>query len=196
MAASGIACAQTAPRAAPVQQSQQVTPAPQVTPAQPATPAQQAAPAQPAAPPPPQPFRTEILNFDNWSVTCREFAEGKRKRICVAALQIVQQNTNQVVFTWTIVYDDDNRPVTTFQTPSGVMIAPGLELKTAKATRSVPFVSCEPGRCTASVVMDVALARELAGSPDVEASIHASGGNTVRFDIPMKGYDKAFAALK
>jgi invasion protein IalB len=157
---------------------------------------QPAAPAQPASPPPPQPFRTEILAFDNWTVTCREFAEGKRKRFCFATLQVVQQNTSQAVFVWTIGYDDDNHPAMTFQTPSGVLIAPGVELKTPKGTRAVPFVSCEPGRCTATAMVDPAFLKDLATTTGVDASIHASAGNTVRFDIPMKGFDKALAALK
>src|SRR5262249_32698340 len=58
------------------------------------------------APPPPQiPTRTEILNFENWAVTCNEFADPRARR-CSALLQILQQNTNQVVFTWTVAMDE------------------------------------------------------------------------------------------
>ncbi len=149
-----------------------------------------------ATAPPPQPFRTVILSFDNWSVTCRDFTEGKRKHICFANLQIVQQKTSQVVFTWTIGYDADIHLMTTFQTPTGISIAPGLELKLAKATRTVPFATCESGHCTASIAMDATFIRELNASPAVEASLRGSNGNTFRFDIPMKGFDKAYAALK
>ena len=160
--------------------------------AQPANrPAEQANP----PPPPPQPFRTEILNFDNWNVTCRDFAEGKRKHICFANLQIVQQNSGQVVFTWTIGYDDDNKLMMNIQTPTGVAIAPGVELKLAKGTRTVPYTSCEQGNCIASAPMDAAATREIGASQNIEAVVHSTRGGAVNFTIPMKGYDKAFAAL-
>src|SRR5712691_11029322 len=61
----------------------------------------QAPATQAGAPTPPQiPTRTEILNFENWAVTCKEFADGPRTRQCSALLQILLQNTNQIVFTW------------------------------------------------------------------------------------------------
>ena len=42
------------------------------------------------APAPQTPIRTEILNFDNWVVTCNEFAEGAKTRTCAAVLRMVQ----------------------------------------------------------------------------------------------------------
>ena len=150
----------------------------------------------PPAPPPPQPQRTEILNFDNWTVTCREFAEGKRKRICFALLQIVQANTNQAVFSWTIAYDEDNRLLGAFQTPTGISLTPGIELKLAKGTRTIAFSACETGHCVASFPIDAAFVKEIAATGSAEAVIRGSNGTSFQFNIPVKGFDKAFAALK
>ncbi|WP_152428269.1 invasion associated locus B family protein [Methyloferula stellata] len=165
-----------------------------------AAPAPAAAPAaQPQAQPPapPQPVRTEILNFDNWSVTCREFAEGKRKRICFALLQIAQQNNNQnqVVFSWTIGTDDENHQLMTLQTPTGVSIAPGVDLKLAKGNHTVPYTACETGHCIATQPLDAALVRDIAATAEVQAIIHSSDGRDVTINIPIKGFDKAYAAL-
>jgi invasion protein IalB len=148
-------------------------------------------------PAPVQPIRTEILNFDNWSVTCREFAEGKHKRICFALLQIAQQNNNQnqVIFSWTIGSDDDNRQFMTLQTPTGVAITPGIELKLSKGNHTVPYTACETGHCIATMALDAALARDIGASADIQAVIHASDGRDVQVNIPMKGFDKAYAAL-
>src|SRR5262249_4757132 len=104
----------------------QGTPAPRA--GQPHTPGQQAPPAQPVAAAPQVPTRVEILNFDNWAVTCNEFADGPRTKRCSAMLHIMQQNTNQTVFTWTVGIDDKKQLVAIFQTPTGVVIAPGVEL--------------------------------------------------------------------
>jgi invasion protein IalB len=156
----------------------------------------QPAPA-PAAqtPPPPQPTRTEILNFDSWNVTCRDFAEAKHKHVCFAQLQIVQQSNNQVVFYWTMGFYDENHQLMTLQTPTGVSITPGVDLKLAKGNRTVPYTACETGHCIATLPVDAALVRDLTATTDAKAVIHASDGRDVEVNIPLKGFDKAYAAL-
>jgi invasion protein IalB len=191
---------QTAQTARPAPQR---TPAPAQPPAPPvpapaAQPPANAPPAsavQPAAPPP-IPTRTEILNFENWVVTCNEYAEGPRTRVCSALLQIAQQNTNQIVFAWTIAVDNSKQMVTIMQTPTGVIIPPGVELRVGKIPpHKIPFASCDTGRCVATLPMDANLLREMTTVPTAEAIIQGSQGNTLQFNIQMKGFDKAYAVL-
>ena len=159
----------------------------------PATPGQ----VQTEAPTPAQiPTRTEILNFENWAVTCNEFADGPRTRKCSALLHILQQNTNQTVFTWTVAVDDRKQLVSVMQTPTGVVIPPGVELRVGKfPPQKIPFASCDTGRCVATMNMDANLLREMTTSPTAEAVIQSAQGNTVQFNIQMKGFDRAYAAL-
>jgi hypothetical protein len=96
-------------------------PPPAGVPRTPATPpaehdrAQSAGPANPGeaaaqtSTPPQIPTRTEILNFENSAITCNEFADAPRARRCPALLQIRLQNTNQIVFTWTVAMDERKR---------------------------------------------------------------------------------------
>jgi invasion protein IalB len=159
--------------------------------------AAQANPSQAAAPTPPQiPTRTEILNFENWAVTCNEFADAPRARRCSALLQILQQNTNQIVFTWTVAMDEHKQLVAILQTPTGVVIPPGVELRVGKLPpQKIPFASCDPGRCIATATVDANLVREMSTSPTAEAIVQGSQGNTVQFNIQMKGFDRAYAVL-
>jgi invasion protein IalB len=187
IAATGSVFAQASLRVGQNQPKSAAQPAP----AAPATAPQ----AQQQQTPPPQPIRTEILNFDNWTVTCREFAEGKHKRICFALLQIVQQNNNQVVFSWTLGSDDDNHQLMTLQTPTGVAIGPGVDLKLAKGNRVIPYTACETGHCVAALPVDANLVRDMTATTDAQAVIHASDGRDVTVNIPMKGFEKAYAAL-
>jgi len=154
-------------------------------------------PAGAQVPTPPQiPTRTEILNFENWAVTCNEFADGPRSRRCSALLQILQQNTNQTVFAWTVALDERKQVVAVMQTPTGVAIPPGVELRVGKfPAQKVPFASCEAGRCVATMTLDANLLREMTTSPTAEAVIQGSQGNTVQFNIQMKGFDRAYAVL-
>jgi invasion protein IalB len=158
--------------------------------------AQNAPTPQPTASPPPVPVRTEILNFDNWVVTCNEFADGPSTRQCAGVLRIVQQNNNQVVFTWSVAIDANKQATTIIQTPTGVKIAPGVELKVGKAAaRRVPFANCETGSCVAVAAMDAGLLREMTTAATAEAVIQGSQGNAVQFNIQLKGFDRAYAAL-
>jgi invasion protein IalB len=173
------------------------TPAP---PAQAAPSAQApAAPAQPqaeAAPPAQVPTRTEILNFENWVVTCNEFGEGARTRVCSALLRLINQNTKQIVFTWTIALDNNKQWITVMQTLTGVAIPPGVELRVGKAApHKIPYASCDTGGCIATSVMDTNLVREMTTTPTAEAVIQSNQGTAVPYNIQMKGFDRAFAIL-
>jgi invasion protein IalB len=167
---------------------------PQTTGQQPA--GQQTAAVQPTPAAPQVPTRVEILNFENWAVTCNEFADGPKSKRCSALLQITQQNTNQTVFTWTVGLDEKKQLMAVMQTPTGVVIAPGIEFKIGKVTQKIPFTSCEPGRCIATMTVDNNLLREMTTAPSAEAIIQGAQGNTVQFNIQMKGFDRAYAALK
>src|SRR5256885_8327408 len=96
--------------------------------------AQQSAPQpQAAAPAARSPQRTEIVKFDNWTVTCLEYPEGTPKKTCAAQLQVQQSGSNQVLLAWTVSLNDSKQFVTLLQTPTGVSIPSGVELQPEKA---------------------------------------------------------------
>jgi invasion protein IalB len=163
-------------------------------------PAQQQQQQQHAPSPPPAPVRTEILRFDSWAATCHEFAEGARKRTCNAQMQIqVQQQAglSQVALTWTLFINDNKQLVMVLQTPTGVMIAPGVELTLDKTPkRTVPFESCDTGSCIASQIIDNNLMRDLSAAGNVQVTVKAVNGNAVNFNFPVKGTDKALNHLR
>jgi invasion protein IalB len=155
-----------------------------------------------AQPQPPQeapalkiPLRTEILRFDGWIVTCNEF-EGPKRRACSALLQIMQEKTNQTVFSWTVGLNNNKQVVSVFQTPTGVVIAPGLELRIGNSpARKIPFATCDNGRCVATTTVDANMLREMTTSPTAQAVIQSEQGKTIEFNIQMNGFDKAYAVL-
>lgn len=165
-----------------------------------AAPAPTAAPGQAQAPapaPPPVPMRTEILRFDSWTATCHEFADGPKKRVCTAQLQLQQSGSNQIVFSWTMLINDNKQLVTVLQTPTGVAIAPGVEMTLEKAAkRTIPYETCDNGICTASIVMDNNLMRDMSAAANVQVTIQAINGRHVNFNIPLKGTDKALAHMR
>jgi invasion protein IalB len=167
-------------------------------------PAQQApaqpAPAQPPAqqaPAPRQPFRTEIVRFDNWAVTCLEYAEGVPKKTCAAQVQVQQSGTTQIILVWTVSVNESKQFVSVLQTPTGISIGAGVELQPEKAgKRKLNYESCEASRCTATLTMDAALLREVTAAGSAQVVIYALNGQSVTFSFPIKGFDKATAHLR
>lgn len=189
LATSGARAVETAPSR--VAQARPPTP-----PAAPA-PAASAAPpaAAPAVPPPPQPIRTEIIAQDNWTITCRDFAD--KRHTCSGTLQVVQQPSNQVLFVWVVGKNVEGKLMSVLQTPTGVMLAPGIELKFVRgAVRRATFVRCDPNQCEATLDMDDALVRDASASETVDATVIGTNTQTAKFSLPFKGFDKAVAAVR
>lgn len=192
----GVAFAQTQNQQRPPQsnrtQAQQPAAAqkPAATPpkdeAQPAT--------QPAAEQ--RPVRTETRNFDSWSVSCAEFENPATTR-CAATLQVVPQDSKQVVFAWTIAVGDDKKLVSSLITPTGVQLMPGIELKLGKANaRKVAYTSCTPRQCAGAIQVDELLVKDATQAGAAEAAIQMVDGRTIRFNFPVKGLDAAVAQLR
>jgi invasion protein IalB len=143
--------------------------------------------------------RTEIVTYDNWTVTCRDGRDPKEKRICTGELNIVQEanDTRRTVFAWLIGLNKDNAPATAMRFPPGVTIAPGVVLKFAdRPPRTVPITTCEPGYCEASMTMDDSFMRDAQGASQAEAAVTASDGRQVMFTVNMKGFTQALAAVR
>ncbi len=117
-------------------------------------------------------------------------------------MQVVAQASNQVVLQWTLGFDNNHQPAIVLQTPTGVAIAPGVELrfgtesdiKSGKvAARRATYTICETNRCLASLP-DATLVRDMTAAQAAEVGVHSSQGTVVQFNMPMKGFDKAYTA--
>jgi invasion protein IalB len=159
-------------------------------------------PASPLAQPAPQaaatlpPQRTETINFENWILTCREFLEGAKKRSCSATVAVQRTETGQTILALTVQPNDQGRMVASIQTPSGVAIAPGIEVKFDKAfARKFAFDFCEPSRCSASMAADGTFIQDVSAAASVKVTLQSSDGKPVNFEFQIKGFDKAYARM-
>jgi len=164
--------------------------------------AQQQRPAAPPAPAQPAPAatsRTEIVTYDNWTVTCREVSDAKDRRVCSAELNIFQEanNARRVVFSWLVGLDKAGKLAMALRFPPGVSVQPGVELKFAdRPARRLAINTCEPAWCEVSQPMDDAFVREATAATQANAMIVASDGRQVTFTIFLKGFAQAVAAVR
>ena len=140
--------------------------------------------------------RTETINYDNWILTCREFLEGTKKRTCSATVALQRSETGQTVLALTFQLNDQGRITALLQTPTGVAITPGIELKFDKAAaRKAAFDSCEPSHCLANLTADSSLIHDASISGMMTVVVQSSEGKPVNFEFPIKGFDKAYVKM-
>ena len=112
-------------------------------------------------------------------------------------LQVVQQQNSQVLFVWVLGKSNEGKLVSVLQTPTGVTLAPGVEVKLARgAPRKAAYVNCDPSRCEATLELDDAFIRDASATETVEATMYSNAGQGVKFTLPFKGFDKAAAAVR
>jgi len=142
--------------------------------------------------------RTEILTYDNWTVTCRDGADPKEKRVCSAELVIAQEANNQrvPVFVWILGLNKDGAPTNLWRFVTGLSIPPGLDLKFGDKSRKVPIATCDASYCSATLQVDDAFAKEASALVQSEAVIQSADGRLITFTINMKGFAQALAAIR
>jgi len=150
---------------------------------------------QPAGPSGPQ--RIETVIYDSWRVICRDVVGVKDKKNCTAILQVAEPKQKRVVFTWVLGYDNKGTLTAVFQTPVGVQLLRGLELKLGQAqVRRVSYITCSSRICEAVTPMNAVLLKEAMASKTATATAYAMNGRGVQFSINMKGFDKTIEALQ
>jgi invasion protein IalB len=183
----------------------QTPPAPKPPAAKPAAP--KAAPAPvPEQAAPTGPVRTETINYDNWTVTCRDTADGKSKKVCVATMPMNVQQQNQRIITlgtWSILHNREGHLVSVLQTTQvdiGILIAKGVELKLGNGkSYKLSYVDCNPKLCESTLAMDEAVIREVVAGANERVSVtlwKTDGTEASITTASIKGIDKAIAAVR
>ena len=140
--------------------------------------------------------RIETMVYDRWTVTCRVAASENAKRSCSAALRIVD-NQQQLVILWEIGRGTDGGIKGSMQTPTGVMVQKGIDLKVGESrVGKLEYSACVPQNCEAAGAMDNAQIKTMAAASEMVITIHAKDGRDVNFKFPMKGLDKALSAIR
>lgn len=148
------------------------------------------------APKAPEVTKTEQSRIDNWILSCADFADPARKKLCSAKYQIIQKDSNNVLFVWELGFNQERKMLSVVQTPTGVLIGPGVEFKIGSgASRKAVFESCEPSRCIAVLPIDEKLIKDVSASPRFDVVLTAVNGAKVTFQIEANGVDKVYSSL-
>lgn len=140
--------------------------------------------------------KPEITPFDSWSLVCTTDAATKKKN-CAVQQNVAEAKSKKVFFTWSLVYARDGKLVSIVRTPTGLLLTKGLEMHLAadKATR-VPFRVCGQRGCEARFAMDKDLIATVSKKDNVAVKFFNANDKPVQFNVPMKGFSRAIAALE
>ena len=140
--------------------------------------------------PPPVAWKT-TGTFGNWQVQCQE----ANAKLCRAMLQVLRDK--QVIMTWLVGPDGKGVLQNVLQTPTGVMVSAGIDIKAGSAAaRHVNFLTCGPQGCAAAAALDDAFIKDASTAAKTDVVLYAPNGQSVDFGIPTAGLDKAVAAMK
>lgn len=143
------------------------------------------------------PVRTERTVLDSWILTCQEVVGDAKSRRCSATLSIIEEQSKQVAFLWTIGKNAAGAPTAVLTTPTAINLTSGLELRIGKgAVRKLAYWSCDANSCEASMPLDEGLLKDACTGEDASATIVMRDGRTVRFSIINKGFERAVAAVR
>jgi invasion protein IalB len=153
---------------------------------------QRVAEQQPAA----APMRMETTVYDRWTVTCQEVVGAEAKKTCSAALRVVDKEQKLVIL-WEIAQAKDGKIRAVMQTPTGVMVQKGVDLKVGEAQiGKFDYAACVPQNCEATGPMDDPVIKKIEKASEMMVTIHAKDGRDVHFKFPVAGIDKAIAAVR
>lgn len=144
-----------------------------------------------------KPIRTETRTFENWSVTCEEFARQPGKSVCSAVLKIVDPKSGRVLFAWLLARQvKTGQIIGLFQTPTGVLVEPGITFQFADGKpRKFGYTSCEQGRCSTVVPMGLSIRKEIGRAKAGKITIVSTTGQRIHFQVAPAGFASAYAAV-
>ena len=108
----------------------------------------------------------------------------------------VANKNRQLVMVWVVGANQAGGLVLTVQTPTGVVLAPGLDFALdSNSPHHLPFGTCGPATCRANLVLDGAIMDEMRKAGKATASYTLTGGRKVSYSVPISGSDKMLADL-
>lgn len=140
------------------------------------------------------PVKKTTETIGTWTVICSEAAEKSR---CVAQQQLANTKNKQVVAAALVRLSKEGGAELVLQTPSGVILAPGVTLTVdGEEAGKAPFEICAPRGCEASLLINQDLINKLAKGKSFTVTVQSMRGKSVALEFQLDGFTKAYAAFK
>jgi invasion protein IalB len=140
-----------------------------------------------------------MLVYQDWRLACPAMKDKDAN--CRITQDIVDSKTGQQVASLVLFNEvskdkKQSSKVLAVNVPLGVLLEPGLGLKTGNDTKSYPYKTCLEGGCLATIPSDEALEKSIAETSDASISVARLDGKTVQLPFSTKGFADARKAYK
>jgi invasion protein IalB len=149
----------------------------------------------PKKPVPPKKELPRFSRFDQWSRICNP--NDQQETVCHAEIVLSDLTSEDIFFAWKITDLGQGRFSSVLRTPSGVLLTAGLTLiPAAGSPLVVPYRRCFEDVCELALVIENDLLKALLARTSLPAQFINSQDETVKFEIPMRGFAKAIRSLQ
>lgn len=134
--------------------------------------------------------------YGNWQMRCHAGAVGDKKS-CVGVLEVIDAKKHQLILGWLMGLNGKGGITSTFQTPTGVLVARGVDLQLGNsAVRHLDYSACGANGCEASLVMDDSMIADAEAADQAKITLYAANGKAVNLGIPVKGVNQVVDTFK
>ena len=139
--------------------------------------------------------RPGVTRFDDWSRVCQKNSMGVT--VCYVETLLLNPGNREMVILWRLAFSEQTGLFSLLRSPAGVMLSAGLTLHLNPQVPSVfPYDTCYDKVCEVSFVIGQDLLKTILERPSILAKFVIWGGESVQFEIPMKGFAAAVNSLK
>jgi invasion protein IalB len=142
-----------------------------------------------------------------WQLSCSTDKTSKKSN-CIGILRITQQiaeptekepqkTVAKVALAWIISKAPNGKLMTSIETPSGVIIKPGVEMIFDKSpAKTIPFATCNPQSCIATSEMNDAFLKQARSAAKVEVKIQSPIGKAFAYTFEPTGIKDVIKSIQ
>jgi invasion protein IalB len=130
--------------------------------------------------------------YDNWKIECRDNDQGKR---CGIVYALLNRESKQVVFSWTIVPDDENTEMqkAIVRTPLGVLLPAGLTVTFPGSNPlTIDFRTCGQRGCLSEIPLTDQWVKALRSQEMMTVSYKSANENDLQHEVNLEQFGDAF----
>lgn len=131
----------------------------------------------------------------DWTLDCTERA-GDRKR-CKMMQRVGTSKSKQIILTWLIGRDNEGKEVMSFQTPTGMLLKPGVALAVDdEALLQVEYRTCTPKFCEAVGELTAETVAALKSGGKATLTLTPLNAKATPLTMSLKGFTAAYTNYK
>lgn len=141
------------------------------------------------------PAVSRISFYKDWRLACP--ADDDRKASCALATDVSDPKSGARLaqITMGVEAAERDKHVMVFTVPLTVLIPPGLGVQVGSETRTVPYVTCLPNGCVATLPVTDKLLDELSNASSLGLVVTAESGRGLTLPVSLQGYKTAVDAM-